>query len=156
SSSSQACLNQLCTKRDFEAMVQSLAQTVIRHNEAITRDFKRSHRNTAKFVQQVSNNLIAEGVRLRTSLRNYATDIRFFSHLNINSAVLSAEYLITRLEATVQGILDSILTLNPTTCSAEATQQHDNQGGNDPDDHEGENQQQPRAPKHPSSTFVPP
>ncbi|KAJ9566337.1 hypothetical protein OSB04_002303 [Centaurea solstitialis] len=141
SSSSQASLNQLCTKRDFEAMVQSLAQTVTRQNEAITRDFRRSHRNTAKFIQQVSSNLIAEGFRLRTTMRNYAADIRFLSYLNINSVVLSAEDLITRLDATVQGILDSILTLNPTTCSAEARQQHDNQGGDDPDDHEGENHQ---------------
>ncbi|KAJ9544261.1 hypothetical protein OSB04_023968 [Centaurea solstitialis] len=156
SASSQACLNQLYTKRDFEAMVQSLAQTIVRQNEAIARDFRRSHRNTAKFVQQVSNNLVLEGVRLRTSLRNYAADIRFHSHLNINSVVLSVEDLITRLEATMQGILNSILTLNPTTCSAEASPQHDNQEGNDHDDHEGEDRQHPLVPKEPSSATIPP
>ncbi|KAJ9546667.1 hypothetical protein OSB04_019210 [Centaurea solstitialis] len=127
-------------------MVKSLAQTVTRQNEAITEDFRRSHRNTAKYIQQVSTNLITEGVRLRTNMRNYAADICFFSHLNINAAVISAEDLISRLEAIVRGILDSILSVNPTTCSAEATQIHDHQGGNDPDNHEGENQPQRRAP----------
>ncbi|KAJ9565621.1 hypothetical protein OSB04_001587 [Centaurea solstitialis] len=50
-----------------------------------------------------------------------------------------AEYLIKRLEDTVQGILDSILNLSPTTSSVKSTPAHGHQGGNDPDDCEGEN-----------------
>ncbi|KAJ9552708.1 hypothetical protein OSB04_016753 [Centaurea solstitialis] len=49
------------------------------------------------------------------------------------------EEVIKRLEDTVEGLLDSIMRVSPTTCSVEADPLHGNQGGNDPDDHEGEN-----------------
>jgi hypothetical protein len=138
SSSSQANINHLATRREIDAMVEALANIVRKQNENITRDFRASHRITASHIRQMTDNIIAEGVRFRGSLRNYTKDIRFNSNLNINAALLSVEELIQRLENTVQGLLDGILSISPTTGSAEADPVHGHQGGNDPDDHEGE------------------
>ncbi|KAJ9547095.1 hypothetical protein OSB04_019638 [Centaurea solstitialis] len=85
-------------------MVHTLAQTVTRQNEAITRDFIRSHKNTGKYIQQMMTSIVTEGVRFRMSMRNYAADIRFHTHLDVNAAVISAEDLIKQLEFKVSSI----------------------------------------------------